>query len=170
MKPFMTSQFSYCPLIWVFQSRRLNNKLSYILERALGISYQGDTPIFQELLNRDNRVSVHHRNFKFQVLATEMFKVHQGLSPEILAEIFVSKTSLRNCFRNDTFERLQVHSIYRSTESLLFLGPKKMEFSASGIETIKDLDSFKLIKIKNWILFESPCRLRKTYIQQVGFL
>ena len=45
-----------------------------------------------------------------------------------------------------------------------------MEFSASGIETIKDLDSFKLIKIKNWILFESPCRLRKTYIQQVGFL
>ena len=125
MKTFITSQFSYCPLIWVFQSRRLNNKLSYILEIPLGISYQGDMPIFQELLNRDNCVSVHHKNL--QVLATGMFKVHQGLSPEILAERFVSKTSLHNCCRKDTFERRQVHSVYRSTESLLFLGPKKWD-------------------------------------------
>ena len=27
MKPLVTSQFSYCPLIWMFHSRRLNNNL-----------------------------------------------------------------------------------------------------------------------------------------------
>ena len=29
MKSFETSQFSYCPLIWMFHSRRLNNKIKF---------------------------------------------------------------------------------------------------------------------------------------------
>ena len=28
MKSFVTSQFSYCPLIWMFHSRRVNNKIN----------------------------------------------------------------------------------------------------------------------------------------------
>ena len=28
MKAFITSQFSYCPLIWMFYSRNLNNKIN----------------------------------------------------------------------------------------------------------------------------------------------
>ena len=30
MKSFVTPQFSYCPLIWMFHSRRLNNKINSI--------------------------------------------------------------------------------------------------------------------------------------------
>ena len=83
MKSFVTSQFSYCPLIWMFHSKRLNNKINSIHERILRItSYQDNTSTIQELLNKDNCVSLHHRNL--QVLATETFKIHQGLSPEIL--------------------------------------------------------------------------------------
>ena len=103
MKPFVTSQFSYCPSIWMFHSRRHNNKINSIHERAIRITYQDNTSTFQELLNKDNFVSIHHRNF--QVLATEMFKIHKGLSPEILGETFVSKTSSYNLRRNDTFEK-----------------------------------------------------------------
>ena len=40
MKSFVTSQFGYCPLIWMFHSRRLNNKTNSIHERALKITYQ----------------------------------------------------------------------------------------------------------------------------------
>ena len=39
MKSFVTSQFGYCPLIWMFHSRRLNNKINSIHERALRITY-----------------------------------------------------------------------------------------------------------------------------------
>ena len=28
MKAFFTAQFSYCPLIWMFHSRKLNNKIN----------------------------------------------------------------------------------------------------------------------------------------------
>ena len=109
MKSFVTSQFSYCPLIWMFHSRRLNNKINSIHERALRITYQDNTSAFQELLNKDNSLSIHHRNL--QVLATEMYKIHRGLSPKILRETFVSKTSSYNLRRNDTFEKRKVHSV-----------------------------------------------------------
>ena len=39
MKAFITSQFSYCPLIWMFHSRNLNNKINGTHERALRLVY-----------------------------------------------------------------------------------------------------------------------------------
>ena len=118
MKSFLTSQFSYCPLIWMFHIRRLNNKINSKYERGLRITYQDNTSIFQELLNKDNSVSMHHRNL--QGLATEMSKIHRGLSPEILRETFVPKTSSYNLRRNDTFEKRKVHSVYNGTNRYLF--------------------------------------------------
>ena len=35
MKTFISSQFSYCPLIWINHSRTLNNKINRIRERSL---------------------------------------------------------------------------------------------------------------------------------------
>ena len=151
----------------MFDSRRLNSKINSIHERALRITYQDHISTFQELLNKDNSVSIHHRNF--QALATEMFKIHRGLSPDILREIFVRKISLYNLRRNNTFERRQVHSVYHSTELLSFLGPKIWDLAPLELKQLESLEIFKL-KIKKWIPFESPCRLRRTYIQQVGFV
>ena len=87
----------------MFHSRRLNNKINYIHERALRITYQDSTSTFQELLNKDISVSINHRNL--QLLATEMFKIHRGFSPEILKESFVYRTSSYNLRRNNTFEK-----------------------------------------------------------------
>ena len=114
IKSFVTSQFRYCPLIWMFDSRRLNYKINSIHERALRITYQDRISTFQEVLNKDNPVSIHHR--RLQAPATEMFKIHRGFSPDILREIFVPKISLYILRRNNTFERRQVHSVYHGTE------------------------------------------------------
>ena len=167
MKSFVTSQFGYCPLIWMFHSRRLNNKIKSIHERALRITYRDQIYTFQELLNKDNSVSMHHRNL--QSLATEMFKIHRGLSPDILREIFVPKISLYNLRRNNTFERRQVHSVYHGTESLSFLGSKIWDLVPLELKQFEIFEVFKL-KIKKWIPFECSCRLCRPYIQQVGFL
>ena len=40
VKSFITSHISYCPLVWMFHSRRLNNHIHHIHERALRIIYQ----------------------------------------------------------------------------------------------------------------------------------
>ena len=38
-KTFVESQFNYYPLIWVFHSRRLNNKINNVYNKALRIVY-----------------------------------------------------------------------------------------------------------------------------------
>ena len=43
MKAFITSQFSYCPLVWMFHSRTLNNRINKIHERALRLVYKNET-------------------------------------------------------------------------------------------------------------------------------
>ena len=98
-----------------------------------------------------------------------MFKIHRGLSPEILRETFVSKTSSYNLRRNDTFEKHQVHSVYHGTESSSFLAPKVWDLVPVELKQSDSLYSFKL-KIKNWVPFEFLCRICKSYIQQVAFL
>ena len=40
MKVFITSQFSYCPLIWISHTRTLNNRINNIHERVLRPTYK----------------------------------------------------------------------------------------------------------------------------------
>ena len=86
MKAFVSSQFSYCPLIWMFHSRKMEHRINSIHKRALKLVYQ-DSPdlTFQELLAKDKSVSVHQKNL--QSLATEIFKSKTGVSPELMNDI-----------------------------------------------------------------------------------
>ena len=73
--------------------------------------------------------------------------------------------SLYNLRRNNTFERRQVHSVYHGTESLNY---KISDLVPLELKKLESLEVFKL-KIKKWIPFESPCRLCRTSMQEVGF-
>ena len=79
MKSFIESQFSYCPLIWMFHSRTLNNRINRLHERRLRLVCKDSQLNFEELLRRDKSFSIHHRNL--QKLAIEMYKVIDGLCP-----------------------------------------------------------------------------------------
>ena len=72
MKTLTEFQFNFCPLIWMFQSKRLNNKINNVHKNALRIVYSDYKSTFQELLNKDTYFSVHHKNI--QSLATEIYK------------------------------------------------------------------------------------------------
>ena len=39
MNAFFKSQFDYCPAIWMFHSRTLNNEINRLYERCLRITY-----------------------------------------------------------------------------------------------------------------------------------
>ena len=75
MKPFIQSQFGYCPLIWMFYSRGLNNKRNLIHERALRSTYNDKSSSYGELLTKNRSVTIHHRNIT--ALAIKIYKVMQ---------------------------------------------------------------------------------------------
>ena len=141
MKAFAESQFGYCPLIWMFHNREFNNKTNRIHERTLRITYKDKSSIFQELLEKDNSVSIHHRNI--QKLAIEIYKVLHGFSPPILNDIFVPVSRPYNFRRNDTLQRRRVNSVRHGTESISFLGPKIWDLVPSDITLSQSLSIFK---------------------------
>ena len=60
-----------CITPWMFDCRKLNNKINKLHEPCLKIFYSDNTSSFEELLGTDNSVSVRHRNI--QDVATELF-------------------------------------------------------------------------------------------------
>ena len=120
---FSNSQFNYCPLIWMCHSGENNNKINKLHERCLRIIYNDKPSSFNAILEKDGSVSIHERNIK--ILAIEMFKVSKNLAPPQMLEIFKLKDQPQYNLRyNSLFSRPLGKSVYKSTESLSFLGPK----------------------------------------------
>ena len=103
VKAFIESQFGYCPLVCMFHSRSLNNKINLIHKRALRITYNEKPSSFQNLLEKDNSVTRHRRNIK--ILATETYKFLQGLYPPLMNEIFVERNNNYSLRGNNVLTR-----------------------------------------------------------------
>ena len=91
MKVFIVSQYRCSPLVWIFYSRGINNKINRIHEKVLRITYSHKSSSFQDLFDKDNSVTIHHKNSR--TFAIEKFKVLYGPSPHLLNEVLVE----RNC-------------------------------------------------------------------------
>ena len=98
MKSFITSQFNYCSLSWMFHNRTLNNKINKLHERALRLVYKNDDCTFQELLEIVDSVTIDERNL--QRLATEMFKVRNKISPVSIQGLFEEHINYHNLRSN----------------------------------------------------------------------
>ena len=48
MKAFIASEIGYCPLLWMFHSRKLNSRINKFRERALKIVYQDYASSFRD--------------------------------------------------------------------------------------------------------------------------
>ena len=168
MKAFIESQFSYCPLLWMFCSRKLNRKINFIHERALRLVYNDYTSSFENLLKKDNSVSIHHRNI--QRVAIEMYKVKNNLCPEIMKSLFVPQAHSINTRSKSSFLRPRINSVYYGENSIRNFGPIVWDkMIPKCIKESSTLDIFKS-QIKKWVPQNCPCRLCKTFIPELGFV
>ena len=161
------SQFSYCPLAWMFHSRTLNNKINRLQERCLRIVYNDEKSTYENLLVRDRSVSGHVRNL--QILAIEMFKVHSDLSPPIFKELFHKRTSNYELRHPSQVTIPRIESVYNGSESIAYLGPKIWNMVPSELKEMSSISSFKK-QIKEWHPSNCPCRLCKRYLGNIGFI
>ena len=107
----------------MFHNRLINNKINRLHERCLRIVYNDNQSTFEELLEKDNTVSVHRRNLQF--LAIELYKVINGISPDLMKEVFpLNDDSGYNLRNKRTFKSRRVKSMRYGTDSLAHLAPK----------------------------------------------
>ena len=167
MNAFINSQFGYCPLVWMNHSRKINNRRNRIHERNLRVAYDDNLSSFRDLLIKDKSVTIHVKNF--QVLVTEMFKTKLGISPTIIDDIFQTRQCNYNLRTKRQFKSHCVKAAHYGTESLSFVGPKLWAILPQEYKDIDNLTEFKN-KIKTWVPGNCPCRLCRTYIQNLGFI
>ena len=127
MNSFFRSQFNYCPLIWMCHNRTNNRKINRLHKRCFWIIYNDKQSSFIKLLEKDNSVSIHQKNQ--QMVATEMSKVSNGLSPVLMNDIFKIKgEQTYNLRKLSQFYRPKVNFVYNGTQSVPFLRPIIWDF------------------------------------------
>ena len=166
LKTFIESQFSYCPLVWMFCGRKINHKINYLHERALRLVYCDYSSTFEELLTMDKSITFHQRNIHY--VAIEMFKVKNGLSPSFITDMFqVISGKTRT---GDRYIRPNVNTVKKGENSLRYFGPIVWnEMLPSDLKVHTSLDEFK-INLKKWIPTNCPCKICKLYVKDIGFI
>ena len=167
MNTFISSHFNYCPIVWMCHNRTLNNQINRIHHRALSIVYRDYTASFKTLLEKSNSVTIHLRNI--QLLAIEIFKAQNDLSPSLMSEIFRPKETKYNLRRVKGIMPNAPRTSTYGINSISHLAPKIWNLIPTKIKDSKNLNTFKRL-IKSWVPNPCPCNLCRDYIQNVGFI
>ena len=164
MDAFISSLFSYCPLIWMCHSRSLNTKINKIHERALRIVYNDNSSSFDILLEKSKTIKIHHRNLQQLVI-----EIYNNLSSTLMSDLFSFRNTGFNLRGGSKLKSNTAKTVYYGTESISNLAPKIWEQVPDEIKDSTSLKSFKL-KIKSWGPNSCPCRICKIYVPNVGFI
>ena len=166
MKVFITSQFS-CPLIRMFHSRTLNNRINNIHEITFRLTYKDNKSSFKELLEKDHSVTAHHKTL--QVLVTEIFKFKNDLAFDIMKDVLELKSPNTTFGQNQITLHAEMLRLLTMVSSIKHVAPQICELVPQTLIKCKTSNEFKT-KIKSWYPDHCPCRLCKTYIALLGFI
>jgi len=164
---FIRSHFSYCPLVWMFHSRKLNNKINHLHERSLRIIFQDFHSTFEELLKKDQSVTIHQRNLQY--LMIEFYKIINGLSPKLMSENFQISEKQYDLRKTLPLKEQKIRTVKYGSETVSFIGNRLWRDLPNNIKQCSSLSNFKK-NIKTWVPKNCPCRLCKTFVKNLGFL
>ena len=159
MRAFIESQFNYCPLVWMFHSKKLQSRIDKLHERALRVAYKDDLSCYEELLKKDDSFSLHDRNL--QKLAVLMYQVKNRLCPLPVQEIFTQNVyakELRSNENGEVWEIPRVKTEHNGIESLRYMEPVTWNLLPDDIKSATSLESFKIKSVKleaSWLYMQA---------------
>ena len=104
-----------------------------------------------------------------KTLATEMYKILNVLSPDIMQDIFEIKSNFYNTRDAPAFSSRNIKTVRYGLKTISYMAPKIWNLVPKEMKQVTTLNEFKA-KIKIWKLENCPCRLCRTYLPQIGFI
>jgi hypothetical protein len=134
--------------------------------------YRDEAHSFEELLEMDGSVKIHHRNI--QAMAIEMYKSKNNIGTNIMKDIFIKRDNTADGPRtrfaqNNEFFLPQVNTVHYGHDSLRYFGCKIWAMIPDEIKSSETIGQFKK-NIRNWYPHFCPCRLCHDYIGGVGYV
>ena len=139
---FFKAQFSDYPLVWMCNSRSMNIKSNRLHGRCLRIIYNGKSSSFVDLLAKDGSVPVHTRNL--QILATEMFEVHENMSTELMLGLFCVREAHYNLRNPHYFAISSINFVYYGLEGMSNLGLRLWNLVPDRLKELKCIAPSKI--------------------------
>ena len=150
---FISSQFNYTPLIWMFSRKILCHKIEKNHHRTLKVIYQSEES-YENLLLESSSVSLHQRHLRF--LVTEIYKSATQINPEFMWPYFTYNSISYNLRKGPILYLPSTHSTYYSTNSVHFRGSLIWNNLPRDVKSSKSLSEFKT-KIKNFGNIDCRC-------------
>ena len=141
MNSFIKSQFSYCPLIWMFHDGGLNAKVNKIQEIALRIVNKNSHAAYEALLKLNNTVSIHQHNLQY--LMIEIYKTKKSLNPSFMSEIFEARDVQYYLRNKNTLGIPNAKTSSYSIETVRYLGQNLWHTLPHSVRETQSLTAFK---------------------------
>ena len=142
-------------------NRTKNNKINRLHERRLRLLYNDKKSSFHDLLEKDSSVSIHHRNLR--AFAFEMYRICNGIAPEIVPKIFPLRPQGQCNLRSwSDFSLPIIRTVNYGIESIRYQSPKIRECIAANI---KEVDANQVLRNGNLNLVCADF-VKRTYNKQ----
>ena len=140
-KSCISSNFSYCPVSWIFCRKRNSVKLEKLQKRALRFIFSDYTSPYRELLKHVHFLSLSALRIRY--LAIEMYKCVHGLNPPYLNVPFKSKDTRCNFRDSNRLQQPEFQTVRYGFKSFRYYGSKLWNALPAEVKKSQNLHHFK---------------------------
>ena len=156
-KSFISSNFSFSPVSWMFCGKQNPDKLEKLQERALRFEFSDYTSPYSDLLKQGNFLSLSALRIRY--LAIEMCKCVYGINPPYLNELFTSKNTRYNLRDSNRLQQPEFETVRYSFKSFRYYGSKLWNALPTHLKTSENLHHFKKILFNGAYRVNAMCSL-----------
>ena len=144
---FIYSNFNYCPLVWIFSSKRSLNKIENLQKRGLCFVLDDCTSSYELLLEKSSKPTMNLA--RERLLCIGVYKTLNSLNPCFVQGLFKLRETNRNIC-NKSKLNLNIPVVNQGnygTKSFKSVRPKIWNSLPHHVKSAKNLDIYRYIDI-----------------------
>ena len=150
----------------MFCTQEFNYRLNRVQERALRVILEDYISTFSDLVTLLNQKTILQRCINFSI--NEVFKYLNGLSPDLMNEVFRLKSHYHNLRNFSQFETY-IPTTKSLLKSCLYKANQLWQLKPYEVRNYMSLTQFEF-KISKWFCQEYQVHLCKQYIKNAGYI